>query len=484
MVDVIGRAKVIVESQIDKSSIDQSGSKIGSAVKKGALIGVAALGTLAAASVKAVSAFKEGEAQSRKLANVLGNMGKTGAVEEVEKLASSLQKTTGVSDDTIKQGQTLLATFSQVAASAGETGGAFERATKAAVDMASAGFGSVESASVMLGKALQDPLKGVTALGRAGVTFTADQKKLIEGFVAANEVAKAQDLILKEVEKQVGGTAEASVTEGARIKQALGEIQETAGGLIIELFTDDDAKKNQSFADSLFKINDELGKLEKSKSWAALEASVGGVRFALEKIGGVIEGFIEGMMLTGEQTGLLVDDIKEGWEAIKLQVSEDLSSIGNAIRNAPSKWARSAVRGFKSLGRQLFDEFIKGFGGGSFGDIGQKIKDAINAALPDTVTFFGGPGPPPAITVDLPQFANGVRNFRGGAAVVGERGPEVVNLPPGSDVYSNTESAPMLGSSNTFNIYGPVSGADILGQSKWADRFGSRLGAMTVSVVG
>ena len=32
----------------------------------------------------------------------------------------------------------------------------------------------------MLGKALNDPVKGITALGRAGVTFTDEQKKQIK----------------------------------------------------------------------------------------------------------------------------------------------------------------------------------------------------------------------------------------------------------------------------------------------------------------
>ncbi len=39
----------------------------------------------------------------------------------------------------------------------------------------------------------------------------------------------------------------------------------------------------------------------------------------------------------------------------------------------------------------------------------------------------------------FPHFANGVRNFAGGLAVVGERGRELVNLPSGSDVIPNHE---------------------------------------------
>ncbi len=48
---------------------------------------------------------------------------------------------------------------------------------------------------------------------------------------------------------------------------------------------------------------------------------------------------------------------------------------------------------------------------------------------------------------DIPQFATGVRNFEGGLAVVGERGPELVNLPRGSDVINNFESKTIINSS-------------------------------------
>jgi hypothetical protein len=39
MVDVIGRAKVIVTSDVDQRSVDQTGTKIGAGLKQGALIG-------------------------------------------------------------------------------------------------------------------------------------------------------------------------------------------------------------------------------------------------------------------------------------------------------------------------------------------------------------------------------------------------------------------------------------------------------------
>jgi tape measure domain-containing protein len=71
----------------------------------------------------------------------------------------------------------------------------------------------------------------------------------------------------------------------------------------------------------------------------------------------------------------------------------------------------------------------------------------------------------------IPGFANGVRNFGGGMAIVGERGPELVNLPKGADVFSNEESKRMAGGQGitieTMNIKSGVDwevGASYLAQ--------------------
>lgn len=47
--------------------------------------------------------------------------------------------------------------------------------------------------------------------------------------------------------------------------------------------------------------------------------------------------------------------------------------------------------------------------------------------------------------IKIPGFADGVENFSGGLAIVGERGPELVRLPGGSDVLPAGPTAAMLG---------------------------------------
>jgi hypothetical protein len=116
---------------------------------------------------------------------------------------------TGIDDEAIQANENLLLTFKNVRNELGKGNKIFKRATKASLDLSKAGFGSLDSAAKMLGKALNDPERGMTALGRAGVTFTKQQKETIKDLIASNRLLDAQKIILAEVESQVGGSAKA-----------------------------------------------------------------------------------------------------------------------------------------------------------------------------------------------------------------------------------------------------------------------------------
>lgn len=83
-------------------------------------------------------------------------------------------------------------------------------------------------------------------------------------------------------------------------------------------------------------------------------------------------------------------------------------------------------------------------------DLPGKIADSIGnvgSLLKDKIGNWDIPGPLGKVKDVIPGFATGVRNFSGGMAVVGERGPELVNLPQGSDVFTNGESRRMMNGS-------------------------------------
>jgi hypothetical protein len=78
----------------------------------------------------------------------------------------------------------------------------------------------LKSSAVQLGKALNDPVKGITALTRVGVSFTQQQIEQVKQLAAANQMYEAQKIVLDEVAAQFGGQAQAAAqTFGGQIKQ-------------------------------------------------------------------------------------------------------------------------------------------------------------------------------------------------------------------------------------------------------------------------
>ena len=206
-------------------------------LKKAGQVSTIALGGLAIAGYKAIEAAEGVAVANARLDNILTSMGYAGATERVTKYAEALEMTTAVDAEVIKLTQAKLATFSNLTATVDTAGGAFDRATVAALDMAAAGFGSAETNAVQLGKALEDPIKGINALTKSGITFTEEEKKKIETMVNSNNVLGAQTMILEAIEKQVGGTAEATATGSAKMSLALGNVSEAIGLVLLPYFT-------------------------------------------------------------------------------------------------------------------------------------------------------------------------------------------------------------------------------------------------------
>ena len=126
------------------------------------------------------------------------------SIEQLNAMADELQSMTVFDDEAIGEVQAMLLTFKNIA------GVNFDTATGSALDMATVMGTDATAAALQLGKALNDPILGVSALGRAGVQFTKDQKEMIKSLVDAGDVAGAQQVILKELEGQMGTAAEAA----------------------------------------------------------------------------------------------------------------------------------------------------------------------------------------------------------------------------------------------------------------------------------
>jgi len=177
---------------------------------------------------------KKVTAQTNAIITATGGSARISA-KGVADLSDALSKQIGVDDELIQKSANLLLTFKQVQNQTGEGNDIFSRAVTTAQDLGNV-FGSAEAGAMQLGKALSNPVSGITALRRAGINFTDQQKEQIKTMVASGDLLGAQKLILAEVESQVGGTAEASATGFDRMKVALENASETLGNLLLPYF--------------------------------------------------------------------------------------------------------------------------------------------------------------------------------------------------------------------------------------------------------
>jgi hypothetical protein len=219
------------------NAVDDLGSRaggMGAAIGAGVAVGVAALVKL---GTDAFNAAEESAKIGRETVRVISTTGAAAwtSADAVGALAGAISDKTGADDEAVQSGANLLLTFTNVKNAVGDGNDVFDQATGLALDMATALGTDMSGASIQLGKALNDPVKGITALSKAGVSFTAEQKDQIRTMTDAGDVLGAQKIVLGELSKEFGGAAEAAGTPLDKLKVQIGNLQEEAGAHLIPI---------------------------------------------------------------------------------------------------------------------------------------------------------------------------------------------------------------------------------------------------------
>jgi hypothetical protein len=248
-VEILGEFKKLTSAtQGAEGSLGKLNDKV-SSVSKGigkAIGGIAiALGFTGIVSGlrDAVAAAEEAQVANQRIDAIAKSMDLFGfetkrTTDRIKDFAEQQELLIGVEAEVLKATQAKLLTFKEVAISADVMGGAFDRATVLAADLAAAGFGEATANATQLGKALNDPVAGISALTRVGLTFTDAQKAVIASLVATGDVAGAQNVILAELERQVGGTAAATVTDSEKMRLALDRVGDEIGAALLPLLNE------------------------------------------------------------------------------------------------------------------------------------------------------------------------------------------------------------------------------------------------------
>jgi len=285
--------------------------RIGRNIFVGAIAGFAAV---AAAGAKAVKTFINQRAELAKLAAVQKATGFASGftTSQLDEQARSLSKLTGISKEAINRTQAVLATFKNV------SGKEFEEATAAILDMSVVLDQDAKQGAIQLGKALNDPIAGITALSRVGVTFTQQQKDQIRTLTEAGRLQEAQAIILKELKTEFGGAA-AAVNE---VDGGLANLQESfaqAIGRFGEAITTSDSFKGA--VEALTSAIDELVSSGQLQLWAensikTIKAMIPVAQKLGEIFGKVTSGIRKAAAFAGAFSGH-TGTIKERFEAGK-----------------------------------------------------------------------------------------------------------------------------------------------------------------------
>ena len=182
------------------------------------------------------TAYKDQIAAEAKLASVSAATGNAAgySAEQFQKLANNMQDLQGISDNVALDMFAIIATFKNI------RGQEFEQAAKLAADMSEVLGQDLKSSAIQVAKALNDPIAGLTALSRVGVSFTEQQKTMIRTAMATGDILTAQGVIINELTTEFGGAAEEQhemTGRMAALHNRLGDAAEVISGALLPIFS-------------------------------------------------------------------------------------------------------------------------------------------------------------------------------------------------------------------------------------------------------
>lgn len=261
--------------------------------------------------------------------------------QSIQDLAGKIQSLTGIDDEATEQAEAMLLTFTNI------SGKTFPAATQAIADYATKMAGGaipssqqMQDAAIKIGKALNDPIHNLDALSKSGVQFTDQQKAQIKALQESGDLLGAQNIVLQEFQKEMGGAANAAgktfAGQMAILKGELGNVQEAVGTPLIGALNGLLQALNPlitAFANNLPGALDAAGKALKPLGDAAgmlWNAFQSGLAPALASIADAFKG----MQGPGAGVSSLVSQLASGFGQMAPVVKQLGSTVGGVVVQA------------------------------------------------------------------------------------------------------------------------------------------------------
>lgn len=444
-----------------RDSADDAGSSFGK------MAGAMALGNFAANAATQVlskvstvlhNVFDEANQQQAVIAQFNNALKQTHAAsgqstDGLQKLAEHIEANSTFTKLNVEQAEKMALTYTKVGKDT------FPGVIQAAADLSTRMGMDMPSATKILSVALSDPEKAFGRLKKAGVVLDEQQQQNIKTLQKSGKFSEAQKAELDAVAAVMGGSAKAAT--------------ETFGGAVKRLSNEAMTALVNETTHVINALNDLTKFLMAHK--AVLAAVAGAVLGLAVAIGVALAPAIFAgaaafaamalaalpFILIGAAIGAVAYEIITHWKTLKqwfndfwgwikavfsdivgfisghwnLLLGIILGPIGIVIAH----WSQ-----LRSFFAGLIDDIVGFFATlpsraiAAIGNIGQRVGNDIKNALH---------------AIHIPGFASGVTNFSGGLAVVGEQGPELVNLPSGSSVIPNNKIGSVAGAGSSITIH-------------------------------
>lgn len=418
---------------------------LGSIAAGAATVGIAAAGAavvgLGSALVSGVQDAMEAQEVQAQLNAVLESTGGIAGVttDMANGLADALENTTRFSAEQTLAGENMLLTFTSIGKDV------FPDATRTMLDMSQAMGTDATQTAIQLGKALNDPIQGISALSRVGVQFTDEQKAVIQSLVETGDTAGAQRLILEELNREFGGSAEAAgqTLPGKLdiLSNKFGAVKETLGGAFIPILTEladllISGLNSEFFQGILANLSNfitgtVLPGIQNLSNWVKEEVIPRFREFFKDlQESGALQRISEAVHRVAEALGLGTGKVDALGVAFGI-LDKVLDAVVIGVEIA-SRIIDGFSRGIEAI-RNAIDFVISGW---------HEFRDAVNDAI-DAIPDWLIPGSPTPFEVGLKGISNAMRDVNlslggGGAATLPMGGM------PGSPIMINLTYAPAV----------------------------------------
>ena len=299
------------------------------------LIWAFALGMVTQAFMKFANAAKSYLQNLGKIESIIRSTG--GAASRTSgqllEMADAMQESLAISNTSIMEMQSRLLTFTNI------VGENFDKSIELAVDMSKVFGQDLNQSIIQVGKAINDPILGMSSLRRIGVSFNEQQINQVKLFLEQGNVLKAQGVILGELEKEFGGAAEAQ----ADFAEGVTELNKAGNTWSdnMRIWSED----SQSFISTIGKTLNKMGLIAQGEDLSkALTITEDGEISISEYSSTVMAAVMSGVLWLG-QLGDTEEKIKSTSELYKENVKR-LVDVGREVKNAEkgtAKW----IKGYK-----------------------------------------------------------------------------------------------------------------------------------------